>query len=362
MSPRILAINPGGGTTRVALFEDDQPCFSVELCHDQAALQAAEGLDRQLALRLAPLRAVLVERGVAVESLDAVVGRGGPYRPLPGGIYRVNRALLDDIRAGRLMADHPSKLGAPMAHLLAREAGALALVVDPVSVDELDPIARLTGLPELPRVSLFHALNIKAVARRHAASCGRPLEALRLVVAHLGSGISVALLRDGRAVDVNNSADEGPFSVRRAGGLPATGLLDLAARPGFDPVAVEARLMGGAGMLAHLGTADLAEAEARAAAGDSQAELVLEAMAYGVAKAIGAQAAASSGRVDAILLTGGMARSEPWLARLHPRVAWIAPVHVFPGEGELQALAEAAGAVLRGAQPLRRYPDGAQES
>jgi butyrate kinase len=358
MSHRILAVNPGGGSTRVAAYDGHDRLFSAELRHDQATLEAATELPDQLALRLAPLRTLLLERGVDLASFDAVVGRGGPYRPLPGGVYQVNRSLLEDIAAGRIMADHPSKLGALMADLLAREAALPAMVVDPVSVDELDPVARITGLPELPRRSLFHALNIKAVARRFAVAQGRPLAELSLIVAHLGSGVSVAWLRGGRAVDVNNSADEGPFSVRRAGGLPATGLLALATQPGFELEATRDRLMAGGGMLAHLGTADLALAEARAASGDEHAERVLEAMAYGVAKAIGAQAAAASGRVDAILLTGGMAHSEPWLARLEPRVAWIAPVHRFPGEGEMRALAEGALAVLQGLEPLRRYPDG----
>jgi butyrate kinase len=356
VSQRILALNPGGGSTRVACFDGAVELFSVELQHDQASLDGATNLDAQLDHRLAAVRRVLADQGLELSELSAVVGRGGPYRPLPGGTYEVGAALLEDIRAGRLMADHPSKLGAPMAWALAQHAGLPAFVVDPVSVDELDPRARITGLPELPRVSLFHALNIKAVARRHALAVGRPLADLRLIVAHLGSGISVALIRDGRAVDVNNSADEGPFSTRRAGGLPASALLKLAAQPGFDAGTFRRRMMAKAGLLAHLGSADLAQAEARASSGDPQAELVLEAMAYGVAKSVGGLAAAAAGRVDAILLTGGMVRSAAWVQRLEPMLSWIAPIHRFPGEGEMRALAEGVQAALEGLEPVRCYP------
>ncbi len=362
MTPRVLALNPGGGSTRVACFEGERELFSVEALHDKASLDAASGLDEQLALRLDTVRQALASHGLELDQLVAVVGRGGPYRPLPGGTYRVGEVLLADIRAGRLMADHPSKLGAPMAAALAGAVGVPAFVVDPVSVDELEARARLSGLPELPRVSLFHALNIRAVARRHARAVGRPLAELRLIVAHLGSGISVALLREGRAVDVNNSADEGPFSTRRAGGLPASRLLELASQPGFDLRATKRRVMAGGGLLAHTGGADLAHAEARAAEGDAAVELVLEAMAYNVAKSIGGLAAAAQGRVDAILLTGGMARSEPWLARLEPSIAWIAPLFRFPGEGEMRALAEGALAALKGDEPVLRYPEGSPEA
>ena len=358
MTPRVLAVNPGGGSTRVALFHGDTLVHSAEVLHESADLDAVAGdHGGQLELRLSAIAPRLEAWGVAEGPLDAVVGRGGPYRPLPGGVYAVNTALLDDVRQGRLMADHPSKLGAELAWLLARRAQCpRVFVVDPVSVDELWPEARLTGLPELPRVSLFHALNIKAVARRHAQASQRPLEDMVLIVAHLGSGISVALVVGGRAVDVNNSADEGPFSTRRAGGLPATGLLELATQPGFDRQATQRRMMSGGGLLAHLGTADLAAAEARAASGDEHAALVLDAMAYGVAKSIGGLAAVVRGQVDGILLTGGMARCDDWLDRLEEYLRWIADVFRYSGEGEMRALAEGAAAAVRGEVPVRGYP------
>jgi butyrate kinase len=252
--------------------------------------------------------------------------------------------------------DHPSNLGAPLAQALAAGPGCPAFVADPVSVDELEPAARLTGLPELPRRSLFHALNVRAVALRHAATLGRPLADLVLVVAHLGSGVSVALVRSGRVVDVNDSADEGPFSARRAGGLPSMALLELAERDPAGIPALRRRMMAEGGLKAHLGTADLAEAEHRAAAGNTQAALVLEALALQVAKAIGALAAAARGRVDGILITGGMARSERLVEDIAARLRWIAPVTGSPGEAEMEALAGAAARVLRGEEPALDWP------
>jgi len=358
VSPLIAVVNPGGGTTRLAVYRGEQALHSAELRHGQDELQAASGYAEQLALRHRAACAQLGAWGIELDQLAAAVGRGGPYRPLPGGVYAVGPALLDDVRAGRIMADHPSKLGAELAWRLAQPGAGPAFVVDPVSVDELADVARLTGLPELPRVSLWHALNIKAVAQRHARTLGARLADLRLIVAHLGSGVSVALLAGGEAIDVNNSADEGPFSARRAGGLPATGLLALASRPGFEPAEIKRRMMAGAGLLAHTGSADLAEVESRAAAGDDHAALVIEAMAYNVAKAIGAMAAAAAGEVDGILLTGGMARGAAFLDRVEARVRWIAAVHRYPGEDELRALAEGASAALRGERPILDYPDG----
>lgn len=351
---RLLVLNPGGGSTRVAGFEGPVEAWRVEVRHPAPELGGS--LEDQAAARLRHVRAALAERGVVLGELAAVVGRGGPYAPLHGGTYRVDAALVDFVLAGRSMVDHPSNLGAVLAFRLAEEAGGIpAFVVDPVSVDELDPVARLTGLPEFPRQSLFHALNIRAVARRHAARLGRPLADLTLVVAHLGSGTSVALIRDGRVVDVNNSADEGPFSARRAGGLPARQLLRATTSPGFDPDALERRMMAEGGLFAHLGTPDLEEAEARADAGDAHAALVLEALAYTVAKAVGAMAAAAGGGVDAVLLTGGMVRSVRLAEDIARRVRWIAPVVPWPGEEELPALAEGALRVLRGAEAPRRF-------
>ena len=368
----ILALNPGGSSTRIALYHEGGPVWSRLLRHRGAAAlpplpqemaawrqrgaPPAAGSPLPVGGRLSQVRSVLAEQGLDWQQVGAVVGRGGPYRPLPAGTWRVGPALLEDIIAGRVMAEHPSNLGALLAWTLAEEHALPAFVVDPVCVDELSPVARISGLPELPRRSLFHALNIRAVARRHAASQGRPMASMVLLVAHLGSGVSVALLREGRVVDVNNSADEGPFSVSRAGSVPVSALVELAGQPGFSATEFKRRLLAGGGMLAHLGTADLPTAEERAAAGDAHAALILEAMAYQVSKAIGGLAAAASGQVDAILLTGGMSHSAPFLARIRQQVAWIAPLHVFPGEDEMAALAAGVLEVLSGHETARTYP------
>jgi butyrate kinase len=228
-------------------------------------------------------------------------------------------------------------------------------VVDPVAVDELEPVARITGLLGVERRSFTHALNIRAVARRHAASVGRPLAALHLVVAHLGTGISLAALRDGRMVEVVNPQDEGPMSGDRAGAVPATALLDLCFAPGATRAALRRRLFGDGGLYAHLGTRDVREALRLAGAGDGRAALLLEALAYQVGKSVGAMAAALSGRVDAVLLTGGLAHLTGIVEPIRARIAFVAPVVVLPGEDELRALAEGALRVLSGEEPALRY-------
>jgi butyrate kinase len=222
-------------------------------------------------------------------------------------------------------------------------------------VDELEPVARVTGLPGVERRSLSHALNMRAVARRHAAAAGRPLAELRLVVAHLGTGISLCALREGRMVDVVSSQDEGPFSGDRAGGLPAGALVELCFAPGADAGSMRKRLLGEGGLYAHLGTRDAREAVRLAEGGDARAELLLEAMAYQTARAAAGLAAVLEGEVDAVILTGGLAHLARIVEAVRRRVAFVAPVEVVPGEDELRALAEGALRVLRGEEPARSY-------
>ena len=280
-------------------------------------------------------------------ALAAVAGRGGLLPPVRSGTYLVDGAMLGDLERA-VRGEHASNLGAPMASALAADHGCPAFVVDPVSVDELDPVARVSGLCGIERRSLSHALNMRAVARRFAAQTGRALEDLRLVVVHMGTGVSLSAQREGRMVDVVNPQDEGPFSGDRAGGVPAMAVIDLCAAPGADPRAVRRRLFGDGGLYSHLGTRDAREAIRRCEAGDSQACLVMDAMCYQIAKAAGGLAAALEGAVDAVLLTGGMAHLPLVVEGVRRRVAFVAPVHVDPGEDELRALAEGALRVLRG--------------
>lgn len=355
MAYRILVVNPGSTSTKIGLFEDQQVCFEENLAHSAEELRPDRPVIEQLAMRLQAVHELLQRFQVAPGSLAAVVGRGGLLPPLPGGTYRVNGAMLDVLaRAER--GEHASNLGALLADILAREAGCPAFIVDPVSVDEMWPVARLTGLPELQRQSLCHALNIRSTAHAHARQLARPLVELSLIVAHLGGGVSLAALRDGRLVDVVNPRDEGPMAADRAGGLPSLQLALWVAENGLSAATLERRLFREGGLFAHLGTRDLRQVYARIDEGNTYAAEVIEALAYQVARGIGGLAACLSGRVDAILITGGMAR-EPRLTReIEAHVRFIAPVHVYPGENELAALAEGALRVLTGEEQARSYP------
>jgi len=352
--PLILAVNPGAGSTKVALYLGAAQEREARLEHPELLTRPAARCWDELPARLAAVRRFLDEAGVTPGLLFAVVARGGLLPPVPAGTFEVDTAMLADLeRAER--GDHASNLGAPLARALAGPHCCPALVVDPVAVDELDAAARITGLHGVERRSFAHALNIRAVARRHAASLGRPLAALRLVVAHLGTGISLAAVRDGRMVDVINPQDEGPMSGDRAGAVPATALLDLCFAPGATRAALGRRLFGDGGLYAHLGTRDVREALRLAESGDARAALLLDAMTLQVAKGIGALAAALEGRVDAVLLTGGLAHLPGVVEPIRRRVAFVGPVVVIPGEDELLALAEGALRVVRGEEPALRY-------
>jgi butyrate kinase len=358
-APLVLAVNPGAGSTKLALFRGEALRAEMTLRHGDEELARFARVSDQLPWRLDGIRGWLA--GQEVGALGAVAARGGLFKPVACGTYLVDEEMLSDALEA-LRGEHAANLGAPLARALADERGCPAFVVDPVSVDELSPIARYTGLAGVERTSLCHALNMRAVARRHAAAAGRRLEDLRLVVAHLGTGASLCALEGGRLVDVVNPQDEGPFSGDRAGGLPATALISLCFAPGADERALRRRLFGDGGLFSYLGTRDVREAAARADAGDAFAAEVLAAMAYQLAKAVGEMAVALAGRVDAVLLTGGAAHCAPLVEAVRARVAWIAPVVVSPGEDELRALAEAAGRVLRGEEKARSYGRGSDRA
>jgi butyrate kinase len=351
-APLVLVVNPGAGSTKIGLFRGAEPLSAETLRHPPEAVASPRMAD-QLAARLAAVRAFLA-RAAPGERLAAAVGRGGLLGPVPAGTLRATPEMADELLRGP-RGEHASNLGVPIAIALAAEHACPAFTVDPVSVDELVPEARVTGLAGVERRSFAHALNIRAVARRHARAAGRPLEAMRLVVAHLGTGVSLAALREGRMVDVVNPQDEGPFAGDRAGGVPVTAVVEMCFAPGAERGAVRRRLFGDGGLFSLLGTRDAREAVARAAAGDADAARAVDGMCYQVAKAIGAMAVALDGRVDAIVLTGGMAHDPAVVEPVRRRVAWIAPVAVLPGEDELAALAEGALRVLSGEEAAREY-------
>jgi butyrate kinase len=352
--PLVLAINPGAGSTKLGLFRGDAAWKEAKLEHAELLARPAARCWDELPSRLADVEAFLASAGVGPGALAAVVGRGGLLAPLPSGTFAVDAAMLRDLELAE-RGEHASNLGGALASAVARAHGAPAFVVDPVSVDELLPAARVTGVAGVSRRSFSHALNIRAVARRHAAALGKPLSALRLVVAHLGTGISLAALAEGRMVDVVNPQDEGPMSGDRAGAVPVTALVELCFAPGAEKAAVKRRLFGDGGLYAHLGTRDVREALRRAEAGDARAALLVEALVYQVGKSVGALAAVLEGRVDAVLLTGGLAHLPSIVEPLRRRIGFVAPVEVHPGEDELRALAEGALRVLSGEETPLRY-------
>ena len=350
----VLAVNPGAGSTKLALFRGEALQREEKLFHQELAARPLPRTWDELPARLAAARGFLERMGLGRRELAAVAGRGGLLRPLAAGTYQVDEAMLRDLQAAA-RGQHASNLGAPIARAIADEHGCPAFVVDPTSVDELDPVARITGLPGLERTSITHALNMRAVARRHAAAEGRPLDAMTLLVVHMGTGISLSAWRRGRMVDVVNPLDEGPFSGDRAGGVPATAVVGLCFAPGAEEATIRRRLFGDGGLYALLGTRDVREALRRAEEGDARAALVLDALCYQTAKAAGGLAAALEGKAECALLTGGLAHLPRVVEAVSRRIAWIAPVRVYPGEDECRALAEGALRVLQGEEPARRY-------
>lgn len=354
----ILTINPGTTTTRIGLFQPQGgavvPVLEQTLDHDEAVMAGFRTIAAQL-----PFRAAALEGFVAAvpggARLAAVAGRGGMLTPVPAGVIAVDDALVD-MALHRPVHHHASNLGAPLAQRIAAKAGCPAFIVDPVSVDELPPVARVSGCPEIPRFSFVHALNIRACGRRLADRLGKPFAALNAVVAHLGAGISVAALRDGRIVDSTNRMESSPFSPERAGGLPPLALIDLCYSGAYSQAELTARLYGQGGVYAYLGTKDMRRVESMIDAGDPSARLVWEAMAYQIAKAIGAMVAVLDGRPDGIVLTGGMAQSPRLTATLTRRVQALAPVTLFPGSHESRALAEGAARVLAGHEAALTWP------
>jgi butyrate kinase len=353
--PLILAINPGSTSTKVAVFDGHEPLFVDEIPHAAADLATYAHIAEQYPLRRDAVLASLAAHGVSISGLTAVVGRGGMLRPVPSGTFHVNQKMLDELAAPG-PREHASNLGAIVAHEIASRAGIPAFIVDPVCVDEFEPIARISGLPEIERRSLSHALNLKATARRAARDLGRPYESLDLIVVHMGGGISVSPHRHGRMIDVNQALDgTGPFSPERAGGLPVGDVIRMCFSGRYTYAELFRRIAGQGGLVAHLGTNNAIEVERRIAAGDEHARLIYEAMAYQIAKEIGAMATVLCGHVDAIVLTGGLAHSEMLCGWLRQRVGWIAPIMIYPGQDEMRAMVEGVLRVLEGEEKAYEY-------
>jgi butyrate kinase len=343
----ILALNPGSSSTKIGVFENEKPLFTKNIRHDEAALAAFKDIADQKTFRKQAILEALSEQGFVPKRLSAVVGRGGLLRPLESGTYRVNEKMLSDLKEAR-RGKHASNLGAMIAYEIASGLGVPAFIVDPVSVDEWEPVARLSGLESLDRECLSHALNTKAVAKRFARETSRNYKDLRLVVAHLGSGISVSAHVNGRMVDVTNPMEEGTFSTERSGSLPILKFAKMCFSGKYSYQDIEKMTFRSGGLASYLGTKELPGVMTKVDAGDAKAKLVFEAMVYQVAKEIGAMATVLSGKVDAILLTGGMVHVTKLCEAIEERVKFIAKVYRFPGEDELVALAEGGLRVLTG--------------
>jgi butyrate kinase len=353
---QILVVNPGSTSTKLALFANEAARFSETLRHVDAEMASFANLPivAQLEFRIEKVLATLRVHDVDTRRVDAVVGRGGLLKPLASGTYRVNDHMLEDLRRAE-RGDHASNLGAFIANHLAAAAQCPAFIVDPVSVDEWPPVARLSGLAGLDRECLSHALNTKAIAKRFAREQSKAYSDLRLIVAHLGSGISISAHENGKMIDVTNSRDEGAFSTERAGALPVMKLVELCFSDRFTRREIETKIFREGGVFSYLGTKDLDVVLRRIKAGDETACLVFEGMICQIAKEIGAMATVLSGKVDAILLTGGMVHAQEVVKGLTSRLGWIAPSHCYPGEDEMRALAEGALRVLRAEEKAWEY-------
>ena len=353
---RILALNLGSTSTKLAVYEGETQKLEQVLRHSQEEMGSIKTMAENAAFRKPLILDFLKDNDVDIKSFDAIVGRGGLMRPIPGGTYAVNQAMLDDLASCKY-GSHASNLGGMLANEIAREIGVPAYIVDPVVVDEMEDVARLSGHPAFKRRTCFHALNQKAIAKRYAAEKGVAYESLNLIVAHMGGGVTVGAHKKGRVIDVNNGLDgEGPYSAERPGGLPVLEVMRVMQAGelgGYDEM--KRVLTSRCGLIAYLGTNDGREVVSRIEKGDKEAELVYRGMAYQIAKEIGAMAAVLDGEVDAILLTGGFAYDKLLMGWLGDKVKFIAPVKVYPGEDEMGALAAGALRVLRGEEEVKAY-------
>lgn len=355
MTYKLLMINPGSTSTKIGVYEDENPILIETLRHSSEEIGKYEGIFEQFNFRKEVILNILAEKNFDIKTLDAIVGRGGLLKPIEGGTYAVNEAMLLDLKIG-VLGEHASNLGGIIANEIAKSLDIPSFIVDPVVVDEMIDVARISGMPEIERKSIFHALNQKAVAKRYAKENGKKYEELNLIVAHMGGGVSVGAHENGRVVDVNNALDgEGPFSPERSGGLPVGDLAKMCFSGKYTLDDIKKKINGKGGFVAYLNTNDAKEVGERAEAGDEKYKLIFEAMGYQVAKEIGKCAAVLKGQVDAIILTGGIAYAKRMVSYISERVEFICPVVVYPGEDELLALAEGALRVLSGKEQAKEY-------
>ena len=355
MSIKSLIINPGSTSTKIGVFEDETLLFEETLRHSTEEIARYASIVEQKDFRKDIIVNLLKEKEFDIHSLNVIVGRGGMLKPISGGTYPVTDALLADLKVG-VQGQHASNLGGILAREIADSIGVPSYIVDPVVVDELMPEARYSGVPELPRVSIFHALNQKAVAKRYAKETGKAYDTLRLIVVHMGGGVSVGAHKSGQVVDVFNALDgDGAFSPERAGGVPSGSLIKMCFSGQYSQAEVYKKVVGGGGFNAYLGTNDMRDVDKLADGGDEKAKVIRDAFILQVAKDMGSMACVLGGAVDQIIITGGIAYDQYVVEGLKEKAGWIAPITVYPGEDELLALAQGALRVMNGEEPAMTY-------
>lgn len=355
MAYKLLIINPGSTSTKIGVYEGEKEVLEETLRHSAEEILKYDTIFDQLDFRKEVILKVLKEKGIDINELDAVVGRGGMLKPIEGGTYEVNEAMVEDLKVG-VQGPHASNLGGILSNEIAKEIGKRAFIVDPVVVDEMEEVARLSGVPELPRKSKFHALNQKAVAKRYAKEHNTSYEDVNLIVVHMGGGVSVGAHKKGRVIDVNNALDgDGPFSPERAGGVPSGELLEMCFSGKYSKEEVYKKLVGKGGFVAYANTNDARDLIKLSQEGDEKGSLIFNAFIYQIAKEIGSMAVVLDGEVDAIVLTGGIAYSDYVTNAINKKVKWIATMVVYGGEDELLALAQGAIRVLDGVEEAKVY-------
>ena len=352
---KILTINPGSTSTKIAVFENEELIYEKTLRHSSEEISKYDNISDQFKFRKDVIEEALKEANLEVQDLSAIVGRGGLLKPIVGGTYKVSDLMVEDLKIG-VLGQHASNLGGIIARQMADEVSIPSFIVDPVVVDEMEDIARISGVPEIPRISIFHALNQKAIGRRAAKDMDKKYEDCNFLIVHMGGGVTVGAHKKGKVIDNTNGLDgEGPFSPERSGGLPVGGLMRLCYSDELTKEEIGKRIKGNGGVVAYLGTNDIREVEEMISNGDKKAELIYDAMVYQICKEIGAYATVLKGDVDAIILTGGIAYSSSIREKIEDKVKFIAPVKAYPGEDEMIALAQGGLRVLRGEEEALDY-------
>ncbi|MGL4687450.1 MAG: butyrate kinase [Fusobacteriaceae bacterium] len=352
---KILSINPGSTSTKIAVYENEKEIMEKVIRHSTEEIEKFKNIYSQKSFREEMILNSLVESNIDLKNLSAVVGRGGLLKPISGGTYLVTEEMIEDLKKG-VLGEHASNLGGVIAKEIADKIGKKAYIVDPVVVDELEEVARISGIPEIERKSIFHALNQKAVARKYCKENNLKYEAINLIVTHMGGGISTGIHKNGKVVDVNNALDgEGAFSPERAGTLPAGDLVEMCFSGKYSETFIKKRLKGNGGVVSYLNTNDMRDVIKMAETGDEKAKIIFEAMVYQIAKDIGAMATVVSGEVKQIILTGGIAYSTLLVETLKEKIGFISGITVYPGEEEMVALTLGALRVERGEEEAKKY-------